>query len=227
MSSKKHDIYLEAGEKRVFAGSVAWPGWCRNGRDDDSALQALFDSGPKYAQILSSTNLGFEAPKQMSSFNIVERLVGNRTTDFGAPDMPLERDKEPVDPDELQRFQMLLKSCWEAFDRSVEKAKGKQLQKGPRGGGRDLEKIIEHVTGADESYLKQIGWKIENFQETDPDERHARIRDEILKGLVAAVRGELPTEGPRGGKRWLPRYFVRRVTWHVIDHTWEIEDRIL
>jgi hypothetical protein len=26
---------------------------------------------------------------------------------------------------------------------------------------------------------------------------------------------------------WPPRYFVRRVAWHVLDHAWEIEDRIL
>lgn len=227
MSSKKQDIYLEIGEKRLFAGSIAWPGWCRSGRDEDSALQALFDSGSRYARILSSTDLGFEVPEQLSEFNIVERLEGSRTTDFGAPDMPLDRDKDPIGADELERFKKLLKACWEAFDQAVKKAEGKELRKGPRGGGRDLEKIIEHVTGADESYLKQIGWKIENFRETDPDERLAHVRDEVLKGLAAAVRGELPTEGPRGGKRWSPRFYIRRVAWHVIDHAWEIENRIL
>jgi hypothetical protein len=227
LTSKKHDVYLEIGEKRIFAGSVTWPGWCRNGRDEESALQALYDSGLRYGKILKSTDLGFEAPKKLSSFEIIERLEGNRTTDFGAPDKPLARDKAPVKADELERFKTLLKACWSAFNQAIKDARGKELQKGPRGGGRDLEKIIEHVMGADEAYLKQIGWKIENFQEAEPDERLARIRDEILQGLTAAARGELPTEGPRGGKRWSPRYFVRRVTWHVIDHVWEIEDRIL
>ena len=227
MSPKNHDVYLEIGEKRVFAGSVAWPGWCRSGRDEESALQALFDSGPRYAQIVGTTDLRFEAPKQISVFNFVERLDGNRTTDFGAPNMPLARDQEPIDIDGSERFKTLLIACWSAFDVTVKEAEGKQLRVGPRGGGRDLEKIIEHVMGADESYLKQIGWKIENFQEAEPDERLARTRDEILQGFTASARGELPTEGPRGGKRWSPRYFVRRVAWHVIDHAWEIEDRIL
>jgi hypothetical protein len=45
-------------------------------------------------------------------------------------------------------------------------------------------------------------------------------------GLVASVRGELPTEGPRGGVRWSARYTVRRAAWHTLDHAWEIEDRI-
>jgi hypothetical protein len=49
----------------------------------------------------------------------------------------------------------------------------------------------------------------------------------ILDALASAARGEVPTQGPRGGTRWTPRYFVRRMAWHVLDHAWEIEDRIL
>ena len=46
------------------------------------------------------------------------------------------------------------------------------------------------------------------------------------KSFDAAVQGEYPVEGPRGGVRWSPRYFVRRVAWHALDHAWEIEDRL-
>jgi len=35
------DVYLEAGSKRVFACSVAWPGWSRSGRDENGAITAL------------------------------------------------------------------------------------------------------------------------------------------------------------------------------------------
>jgi hypothetical protein len=52
-------------------------------------------------------------------------------------------------------------------------------------------------------------------------------RRHILDELSAAARGELPTEGPRGGKRWSPVYFVRRLAWHELDHAWEIEDRVI
>ncbi|MGA9161658.1 MAG: hypothetical protein WB297_12460 [Actinomycetota bacterium] len=46
------------------------------------------------------------------------------------------------------------------------------------------------------------------------------------EALEHAVRERVPTAGPRRGKRWVPGYFVRRVAWHVLDHAWEIEDRI-
>ena len=43
---------------------------------------------------------------------------------------------------------------------------------------------------------------------------------------LVATQGEIAEYGPRGGKRWSPRYFVRREAWHVLDHIWEIEDRL-
>jgi hypothetical protein len=49
----------------------------------------------------------------------------------------------------------------------------------------------------------------------------------MLDALEASARGEIPARGPRGGRRWSPRYFVRRATWHILDHVWEIEDRML
>jgi hypothetical protein len=48
-----------------------------------------------------------------------------------------------------------------------------------------------------------------------------------LTSLEAAARGELPRVGPRGGLRWTPRFYVRYSAWHILDHAWEIEDRLL
>ncbi|MGB5058712.1 MAG: hypothetical protein WBO48_08460, partial [Candidatus Promineifilaceae bacterium] len=50
-------------------------------------------------------------------------------------------------------------------------------------------------------------------------------RQAILEALAAAAHGELPEQGPRDGKIWPARYYVRRAAWHVLDHAWEIEDR--
>ena len=77
------------------------------------------------------------------------------------------------------------------------------------------------------SYLRRLAWKPPKHQDADLDEGLAQTRRAILQALAAAVRGELPAQGPRGGTLWKPRYFVRRVAWHVLDHIWEIEDRVL
>ncbi len=226
MHSSQIEVYLEIAQKRTFAGAVEWPGWCRSGRDEASALQALFEYGPRYARVLRAARLGFRAPTEASAFAVIERLKGNATTDFGAPDAAPSSDTRPVDEAELRRFQAALKACWRAFDEAARAAIGKELRKGPRGGGRDLERMSQHVLGADAGYLGALGWKLKGSEGGDSDEQLRQIRREILKALRSAVRGEIPAQGPRGGVRWTPRYFVRRSAWHVLDHSWELEDRV-
>jgi len=224
-SQERIEVYLEVGQKKTFAGAVEWPGWCRSGRDEASALQALLDYGPRYGRVLRSARLGFRVPANPSEFLVVERLRGDATTDFGAPGVAPSSDSRGVKDEELRTFSAVLNGCWRAFDAAAEMASGRRLRVGPRGGGRSLGAIVEHVVEAEGAYLASIGWKLESPGKIQIAEKVGRTRQEVLKGLEAAARGELPAIGPRGGKRWTPRYFVRRLTWHVLDHAWEIEDR--
>ena len=224
-SAHQIDVYLEVGKKRTLAGAVDWPGWCRSGRDEGTALQALLDYGPRYAQVLHEARLGFQVPADLAAFAVVERLAGTATTDFGVPVVAPVSDTRPVDDTELARQQALLQACWHAFDAAATAAAGKELRKGPRGGGRDLEAITRHVLGADAGYLAQTAGKLAPDDTANLREELARTRQAILDGLAAAAHGEVAPRGPRGGVRWTPRYFVRRSAWHVLDHAWEIEDR--
>jgi hypothetical protein len=221
------EVYLEIGQTRTFAVALDWPGWCRSGRDEAAALQALYEYGPRYARVLQKTRLRFRAPSEASALVVVERLTGNATTNFGAPDLALSRDTKPIGSTELQRWQAVLKACWRSFDAAVRAATGRALSKGPRGGGRELTKIIQHVRDVDASYLTSLGGKPQPSDEDEPSQALAQIRQAILTTLIAAARGEVPARGPRGGVRWTPRYFVRRLAWHELDHAWEIEDRAM
>ncbi|MCC6188159.1 MAG: hypothetical protein IT318_03950 [Anaerolineales bacterium] len=220
------EVFLEIGQKKVFAGVFRWPGWYGSGRDEASALQALHEAGPRYQRALLGARLGFKAPADPTMFRVVERVPGNSTTDFGAPNVPLARDAVPVAPDELRRLRTLLNACWAAFDDAAEAARGRPLSKGPRGGGRELDGIVAHVRAAEEGYLVTLGWKVIHDKSASPLEAQAQTRAAIQKALGAAVRGELPSSGPRGGKRWQPRTFVRRAAWHLLDHVGEIEKRL-
>lgn len=225
-SSNKINVYLEIGQKRTFAGAIDWPGWCRSGRDEASALQALLDYRPRYGGVLHAARIEFPTPAVVAEFAVVERLEGNATTDFGAPSLAPSSDTQPVDDAELEHLQRLLKACWQAFDKAVQTASGKELRKGPRGGGRDLEGIIRHVLGAEAGYLSGLGGKVKQGEAEALSEELARTREAVMNALAAAAHGEIPARGPRGGVRWTPRYFVRRAAWHVLDHVWEIEDRL-
>jgi hypothetical protein len=214
--------YIEVGSKRTFAGAVEWPGWCRSGRDEDAAFTNLIGYGPRYAEALRGSRLGFEPPASVAGLRLSERLNGDATTDFGAPSIALEADARPVGGDELRRLRSILKACWRTFDKAAQGARGRTLTKGPRGGGRDLARIVEHVLDADGAYLRMLGWKVGPGPSASAIDR---TRSAILEALATTSVEGVPPPGPRGGKRWMPRYFVRRVAWHALDHAWEIEDR--
>lgn len=222
----RHDVYLEIGDRKTFAGALEWPGWCRSGREAEAALAALVEYGPRYQQALAGSGLEFELPKRADELEVVEELQGDSTTDFGAPGAWPEYDSQPLTEAQAERLKSILRACWRAFDQAVQAAEGRELRKGPRGGGRNLETIVQHVVEADGAYLARVGHKAQGEDWLDPRERLTPVRTEIEAALDAGVRGELPEEGPRGGIRWTARYFVRRVAWHVLDHAWEIEDRI-
>ena len=217
-------VYLELGSRRVFAGALEWPGWERSGRDADAALQTLVDYLPRYRKAMGRAAHELQTPGSVRDLEVTERVTGNATTDFGAPGVPPKADERPLDDDELARLLRLEHASWRALDRAANRAAGKRLAKGPRGGGRELDAIVRHVLDADAGYLHALGISY-------PGEGRLRRTDAgaLRKAINAALRDTPrdgpPSRGPRGGKRWTVRYFVRRSAWHALDHAWEIEDR--
>jgi hypothetical protein len=217
------EVYVEAGAKRVFAGALDWPGWCRASRSAGEALDALIAYGPRYAAVLEGSGVRFTPPVRASTLDVVERLKGDATTDFGAPSIAPNADARPIDRRWLTRQEKILRASWTAFDRAAKNVTG-PLEKGPRGGGREVDAIVAHVIGAEASYARMIGAAARDLEEAGADAARDDERAIVLDGLERAVVDGIPA-GPRGGKRWSARYFVRRAAWHVLDHAWEIEDR--
>ena len=212
-------VYLEIAPKRTFAGAIDWPGWARSGRTEADALDALLAYSPRYARVAGRRS-EFVEPSDASAFEIVERLRGGATTEFGAPGEIPKADGRPLDAAELERQLAIMKAAWTALDRAARAAIGATLRKGPRGGGRPLPKILEHVLGAETGYLAKLGERYGG----GADDMVAMRRAERA-AVTAAARYE-PLPNPNAvKKRWSPRYFVRRATWHILDHAWEIEDR--
>jgi DinB family protein len=219
-------VYLETGATRTFAGAVDWPGWCRSGRAEAEALEALVAYGERYGSVLGSSDPPFRPPRDASAFEVVERLAGGGGTDFGVPGASPSADERPLDAKELARFHRLLDRCWSAFDAAAAAASDRELRKGPRGGGRDLEKIVGHVREADEAYLAQLGSRVPGQTGSDRAREVERLRTTIHDALTARAAGRSPDDPNRVKRLWSPRYFVRRCAWHVLDHAWEIEDRV-
>jgi hypothetical protein len=220
-----HQVYVEVGGRRVFAAAPSWPGWCRSGREEATALQALVDQAPRYLKALGAASRGFRAPRHVSSLEVVERVKGDATTDFGAPSAILSDDDRPLRRTELGRLQRILEACWMAFDRAAVSARGATLRKGPRGGGRELDAIVSHVLEADRAYLSKLWAPHRSSGDADENDRMRALREAFIEALGARARGEPLPESGRRSEPWPARFAVRRSAWHALDHAWEIEDR--
>ena len=153
-----------------------------------------------HGRVAHAARLRFRSPADTSMFKLVERLEGGPGTDFGAPEAQPSSDRQTFGDVELRRSRSLLRACWRSFDEAVAAARGKTLSTGPRGGGRDLQKMIEHVLDADGGYLSRLARKHKRDEAELLEQQLAHSREAMLQALDAAARGELPERGPRGGK---------------------------
>jgi hypothetical protein len=217
--AKAIPVYIEAGDKKVFACSIDFPGWCRSAKTEELALEALAAYAPRYAEVAKLAKAAFPAPARASErFEVVERVKGKGATDFGIPHEIPKADAEPLTARQAARQVELMRAAWKLLDK-VAKASPAELRKGPRGGGRDRDKMLDHVLGAEAAYARQVGVKHPQPELGDSKAIKA-LRDDLAEALGGASDGSRPT--PKG---WPPRYAIRRITWHVLDHVWEMQDR--
>jgi hypothetical protein len=209
-----HRVYLELGKTKVFACSLDWPGWCRSGRSEELALEALDAYTDRYRVIAERAGLRFR-PGEPS---VVDRVPGDATTDFGAPGAFAPEDGEPSTARQAKRAAVLVQASWEYFA-EVLAGSPAELRKGPRGGGRDRDKMAAHVVDAERSYARKIGVRHPPVRFDDADAL-AVMRSQIIGVLTRASDGE-----PAVPKGWPVRYAARRIAWHVLDHAWEMQDR--
>jgi hypothetical protein len=213
-TSQSTDVYLEVGKKKVFAAALDWPGWSRSGKDEEQALDALASYLPRYAPV--AKRAGLAAPADV--FTVVERIAGNTSTDFGVLDHAAAADRAKLTAARARRLAALVSAAWDEFA-DIVAATPAELTKGPRGGGRDRDKMADHVVGAEASYARKIGVKHKRPDLTDTA-AIAALRADIIAALSRPWPGG---EAPHG--TWPPAYAARRVAWHVLDHAWEMQDR--
>jgi hypothetical protein len=211
-------VAIEIGAKRVFATAVDWPGWSRSGRAEQAALEAFAAAGARYAVVASEAGQALPSPVAVADLDVVERIAGDGGTDFGVPGRVTEHDRRPVSADEADRLRRLVVAAWTVFDRVAANAPA-ELRRGPRGGGRDRDRIIDHVLGADHAYCGVIGVRARPPSRDDPDSI------ETMRSAMLDLLGQPSDGSPIGGRKWPPRYAAARIAWHALDHAWEMEDR--
>jgi len=224
----KVPVVLEIGSKRTFACALDWPGWARSARSslgDEAALAALMQYAVRYAPIADRAGYGarFDTVARAAdrSLTVVDHLAGDATTDFGAPSRSTELEEPALVEGDARRVVALLDAGWQALDELAASAPA-LLRKGPRGGGRDRDAVVAHVVNAEVAYARKLGLR----QVSPPDPQSPAEVDDVRQRIRGALASGLREAAPSDARRWPPRYTARRMAWHVLDHVWEIEDRI-
>jgi hypothetical protein len=209
-------------EKKTAAFAIDWPGWSRGGKTPEEALETFAAYRDRYRPI--ARDAGFESEfDRAGPLEIVEDHVGVGSTDFwGISFAPSSSEQAPMPEDELERKLALLEAAWRFFDEVAARV-SPELEKGPRGGGRDRDEIVRHVNGNEVGDLaKKVGVI------TPPD---ALLTREGVRGhreeFVAAMR-DYNAEGKMArGRNWTIALLLRHTAYHALDHAWEMEDKDL
>jgi hypothetical protein len=151
---------------------------------------------------------------------VVERYAGTGSTDFWGISFGFSSIDRGSRPDEaLERELTLLQAGWAFFDR-VRARVSAELQRGPRGGGRDRDRIVVHVLANEQDWAKGLG-----VLTSDEAMQTARGLKAHRDAYCDAIR-RYHAEGKTAGKWPLP-YLIRHTAFHTLDHAWEMEDKDL
>lgn len=217
MPADRIEIGEEAGARRTFVWALDWPGWCRGGKDTALAIGSLLEHRLRYAVVATAAGLTLPevSPRDLE---MVESVEGGSGTDFGVPSAITAADRRPTTRHEAERLAALVEAAWTVLDR-VASAAPAGLRKGPRGGGRDRDRMLGHVIEADGAYAREMGLKL------PPGSLDDRPTVEALRTAMLEVLRRPSDGSPLAGRRWPVRYAARRIAWHALDHAWEMADR--
>ncbi len=214
-------VTLEIGPKgkKVVAVAPDWPGLERGAKTGEAAIERLRAYFPRYSQVakLAEMDAEFDA---ITNVDVIEQYPGTGSTDFWGISFAFSSlDKQGMLGDELERELTLMQACW-AFFNDVRGRVSAELRKGPRGGGRDRDRIVRHIFANEQDWAKGLG------VHTSDD---ALLTDEGLKAhreaYCHAIR-DYHAQGKLAGK-WPLRYLIRHTAFHTLDHAWEMEDKDL
>jgi hypothetical protein len=215
-------VTLEIGPKgkKVVAVAPDWPGLERGAKTVEAAIEALRSYIPRYSKVAKLAKMDAEF-NTIKNLKVIEQYQGTGSTDFWGISFAFSSiDQRKMSDEELERELTLMQAAWKYFD-TVRARVSAELQKGPRGGGRDRDRIVLHVCAVEQDWAGGLGIKIKEGEWfTDLK----KLKD-FRRSYCKAIR-RFHAEG-RMAKKWPLRYLIRHTAFHTLDHAWEMEDKDL
>jgi len=214
-------VMLEIGPKgkKVVAVAPDWPGLERGAKTGEAAIERLLSYLPRYAQVAKLAGMDAEFAA-ITTTDVVEHYPGTGSTDFWGISFAFSGiDTQDMSSEELARELTLMRACWAFFD-EVRSRVSAELQQGPRGGGRDRDRIVRHVVVNEQKWSKKLGVLTPPGAMLADDGLQAH-RDEFCLA-IRAFHGQ-----GKMARTWPLRYLIRHTAYHTLDHAWEMEDKDL
>jgi hypothetical protein len=214
-------LTLEIGPKgkKVVAVAPDWPGLERGAKTGETAIERVQSYLPRYAPVAKSAGMDAEFAAG-TTVDVVEHYPGTGSTDFWGISFAFSGiDRQDMSSEEVERELTLMQACWAFFD-DVRLRVSAELRKGPRGGGRDRDRIVRHTFGTEQDWAAKVGVLTP---------QGAMLTDEGLKAHRAAYRNAIRAFHAEGkmARTWPLRYLIRHTAFHTLDHAWEMEDKDL
>ncbi|MGH2505447.1 MAG: hypothetical protein ACRDID_23290 [Ktedonobacterales bacterium] len=214
-------VTLELGHngKKVVAVAADWPGLERGAKTAEAAIERLQSYRPRYAQVAKLAEMEAEFAAT-TTVDMVERYPGTGSTDYWGVSFAFsDIDRQVLSRAELERELTLMRACWAYFD-AVRGRVSPEMQKGPRGGGRDRDEIAGHVIRAEQDMSAKVGARVPQADLLSGDDLQT-YRDAYCDAIRA-----YHAEG-KMARAWPLRYLIRHTAYHTLDHAWEMEDKDL
>ncbi len=209
-------------DKRSVAFSLDWPGWSRGAKTAAVAFDTLERYRARYRPVAELAGMAAEFDAA-GPLEVVEERVGTGSTDFwGISFSPSSTEHGPMPDAELERKLTLLQAAWAFFD-GVAARVSPEMRTGPRGGGRDRNRIVRHTIRTEsEDFAKQVGIRIPEEGALSPEglKRHRET-------YLAAIRDYNAGKIDRKMRSWTLPFLIRHSAFHTLDHAWEMEDKDL
>ena len=151
-------VMLEIGPKgkKVVAVAPDWPGLARGAKTEEAAIERLLSYLPRYAPVAKLAGMDAEFAA-ITTVDVVEHYPGTGSTDFWGISFAFSSiDRQAMSSEELERELTLMRACWAFFD-DVRSRVSAEMQKGPRGGGRDRDHIVRHTFATEQDWAKRLG----------------------------------------------------------------------
>ena len=189
---------LEIGPKgkRVAAVAIDWPGLERGAKTEHAAIDRLRSYLPRYAPVAKLA--GMEAAFAASPVvDVVEHYPGIGGTDFWGISFAFSSiDHQVMSGEAVERELTLMRACWTFFD-AVRAHVSAEMQRGPRGGGRDRDHIVRHTLSVEKDWASGVGV-------VTPDDADALLTEEGLRtyrdAYCQAIR-DYHAQGKQAGKQ--------------------------